>query len=59
VVVQKRVSRAKLRETIAQQPACLIGMEACGSAQYWARELRELYELTLRDKGEKGGTLPV
>ena len=36
VVVQKRVSRSKLRETVAQLPLCLIGMEACSSAQYWA-----------------------
>ena len=42
VVVQKRVSRSKLRETIAQLPACLIGMEARGSAQYWARELQQV-----------------
>jgi transposase len=42
VVVQKRVSRSKLRETIAQLPSCRIGMEACGSAQYWAREFQQL-----------------
>jgi transposase len=42
VVMQKRVSRSKLRDTIAQLPACVIGMEACGSAQYWARELQQL-----------------
>ena len=42
VVVQKRVSRSKLRETIAQLPACVIGMEACASAQYWAREFQQL-----------------
>jgi transposase len=42
VVVQKRVSRSKLRETIAQLPPCLIGREACSSAQYWARELQQL-----------------
>ena len=42
VVVQKRVSRSKLRETIAQLPACVIGMEACSSAQYWAREFQKL-----------------
>ena len=42
VVVQKRVSRSKLRVTIAQLPPCLIGMEACGSAQYWAREFQKL-----------------
>jgi transposase len=42
VVVQKRVSRSKLRQTIAQLPPCLIGMEACSSAQYWAREFQKL-----------------
>src|SRR5262245_34015095 len=42
VVVQKRVARSKLRATIAQLPACLIGMEACSSAQYWAREFQQL-----------------
>src|ERR1043166_5280433 len=42
VVVQKRVSRKKLRETVAQLPACLIGMEACSSSQYWAREFQQL-----------------
>jgi transposase len=42
VVVQKRVSRSELRATIAQLPPCLIGMEACGSAQYWARQFQEL-----------------
>jgi transposase len=42
VVVQKRVTRAKLRATIAQLPPCGIGMEACSSAQYWARELQQL-----------------
>jgi transposase len=40
--VQKRVTRSKLRAMIAQLPACIIGMEACSSAQYWARELQQL-----------------
>lgn len=30
--VQKQVSRSKFRSTIAQLPACVIGMEACNSA---------------------------
>ncbi len=38
----KRVSRSKLRETVAQLPPCLMGMEACSSAQYWAREFQKL-----------------
>src|SRR5919108_2921923 len=42
VVVQKRVSRSKLLETIGQLPACVIGLEACASAQSWAREFQQL-----------------
>src|SRR4029450_9172690 len=42
VVLQKRVPRSKLLETVAQLPACVIGMEACASAQYWAREFQQL-----------------
>ena len=42
VAVQKRVIRSKLRETVGQLPPCRIGMEACGSAQYWAREFPQL-----------------
>ena len=42
VVVQKRVIRSKLRETVAQLAPCVIGMEACASAQYWAREFQQL-----------------
>lgn len=34
----KKVSRAKLRELIVNTPESLIGMEACGSAHYWAKE---------------------
>jgi transposase len=41
VALQKRVTRAKLWESIAQLAPCLMGMEACGSAQYWAREFQK------------------
>ena len=36
------VRRAKLRAFFVQLPPCLIGMEACASAHYWARELVKL-----------------
>ena len=38
MVLRKRLSREKLAECIANLPPCLIGMEACGSAHYWARK---------------------
>ena len=41
-VLSKKVSRGRLSAFIAQQPTCLVGMEACGSAHHWARVLRGL-----------------
>lgn len=38
--VSKRLRRASLPGFIAQLPPCLIGMEACGSAHYWARKFQ-------------------
>lgn len=42
MVLRKRLSREKLAECIANLPPCLIGMEACGSAHYWARKFQEM-----------------
>ncbi|APF02138.1 TPA: IS110 family transposase [Legionella pneumophila] len=36
-VLKKRLTREKLIEFMAQLPPCLVGMEACGGAHYWAR----------------------
>lgn len=33
------VKREKLLDHFANRTACLIGMEACGGAQHWARRL--------------------
>jgi transposase len=40
--LHKQLPRAKVLEFFAQLPACLIGIEACGGAHYWARELTKL-----------------
>jgi transposase len=40
VILKKRVYREKLSEFIAQLPVCLIGMEACGGSNYWARKFK-------------------
>lgn len=39
---RKTLARARVLEYFAQVPPCLIGMEACAGAHYWARELRKL-----------------
>lgn len=38
-VLRKKLSRGKLIELMANFPPCLIGIEACGGAHYWARTL--------------------
>ena len=42
VVIQRRLARAKVLQFFAKLPACLVGVEACGAAHYWGRELRRL-----------------
>jgi transposase len=42
VVVRRQLRRGQVLKFFAGQPPALIGMEACGSAHYWARELGKL-----------------
>lgn len=41
-LVRKRLSRSKLLAYFANCPRSLIGLEACGSSSYWARQLGAL-----------------
>ena len=40
--LRKTIKRNKLLAEIAKYPPCIIGMEACSGAHYWAREFTEL-----------------
>jgi transposase len=42
VTMRKRLVRKHLLEFMSKLPACLVGLEACTSAHYWARELGQL-----------------
>jgi transposase len=42
VVVRKALRRSQVLPFFTKLPACLIGMEACGTSHHWARELTEL-----------------
>jgi len=42
VVLKKQLSRKKMLVYFQSLAPCLIGMEACGSSHYWARELQKL-----------------
>lgn len=41
-VLKKQLKRNQMVSFFANLPPCLIGMEACGSAHYWARKLQSL-----------------
>lgn len=36
-VLRKQLKRDRVASFFANLPSCLVGMEACGSAHYWAR----------------------
>jgi len=42
VVVRKQLRRSQVLKFFAALPPCLVGMEACATAHYWARELTKL-----------------
>jgi transposase len=42
VVVRRQLKRRQVLAFFAKLPPCLIGIEACASSHYWARELQAL-----------------
>lgn len=42
VSLKKQLKRSQMLPFFANLPPCLIGMEACGSAHFWARKLEQL-----------------
>jgi len=41
VVLKKRLRRSQLLAFMQNLPPCLVGMEACGGAHYWARKFQD------------------
>ena len=41
-VLRKQLARRQLLSFVANLPRCLVAMEACASAHYWAREIEKL-----------------
>jgi len=50
VVYRKKLSRLQFAKFMADQPPCLVAMEACGSSYYWAR--------FIQDKGHEVRLIP-
>jgi hypothetical protein len=41
-IIRKKLARGKVLDFFSGLPTCLVGLEACGSAHHWARELMKL-----------------
>ncbi len=45
-VLKKKLTRDQVLTFMANTPKCLVGMEACGGASYWARlHYRTIYRI--------------
>lgn len=42
VVVRRQLRRSQVLTFFSKLPSCLVGMEACGGAHFWAREIARL-----------------
>lgn len=42
VIINRKLRRAEVLRFFEKTPPCLVGIEACGSAHYWAREIAAL-----------------
>lgn len=42
VVIRQKLTRGRLLSFFGKLAPCLIGIEACGTAHYWAQELSGL-----------------
>jgi transposase len=42
VVIRRQLRRSEVLKFFAKVPACVVGMEACGTAHHWGRKLLEL-----------------
>ena len=42
VVVKKTLRRVQMRRFFQQLDPCMVGIEACGTSHYWAREITQL-----------------
>src|SRR5450432_4732239 len=42
VVITRQLRRKQVLDFFSKLPGCLVGMEACGTAHHWAREVSKL-----------------
>ncbi|MBC9248645.1 IS110 family transposase [Paracoccus sp. 11-3] len=42
VLFRKKLTRPQLLQFMAEQPRCIVAMEACGGSHFWAREMTRI-----------------
>ena len=60
IAIRKKLSRGQVLAFFADLPPCVVAMEACATAHYWAREIGALghnLRLVLTCSPEKSGVL--
>ena len=56
VVLQKKLRRGDVLDFLSKLEPCLVGMEACASAHFWAREITALgHDVWFEPPGFSGG----
>src|ERR1700739_342878 len=57
-VLRRKLQRSEVLAFFKALPPCSVGIEACGTAHYWAREIRELgHEVRLAGSSPKWRSL--
>ena len=51
VAMRRRLPRGRVIAFFAKLPRCLVGIEACNTSHYWARELIALGPLSDSNRG--------
>src|SRR6266571_6916228 len=60
VVVRKQLRRSQILAFFKALPPCLVGIEACATAHYWARELTKLgHRVRLMPAKDATRTMPL
>src|SRR5713226_10193142 len=58
VVIRRQLRRTQVLEFMRGLPRCVVGMEASGGAQYWARQLHRARARGAVDESCAGDALP-
>lgn len=53
MIFSRKLTRAKLLDFFAGQPACVVALETCSGAHHWARELSAMRKRSARRRSAR------